>query len=63
MKLGLQNDYHLVYIWEGNEWKMAFNTPPGHYEYLLIPFGVPAVFLEWSPEANAALKALKDWFT
>ncbi|KAL0192688.1 hypothetical protein M9458_010984, partial [Cirrhinus mrigala] len=46
-KLGLHNVYHLVRICEGDEWKTAFNTPAGHYEYLLLPFGLtnaPAVF-------------------
>ncbi len=34
-------------IKEGDEWKTAFNTPLGHFEYQVLPFGLvnaPAVF-------------------
>ncbi len=37
-KLDLRNAYHLVRIKEGDEWKTAFNTPVGHFEYRVLPF-------------------------
>lgn len=38
---------HLQSYKEGDEWKTAFHTTTGHYEYLVIPYGLtnaPAVF-------------------
>lgn len=46
-KLDLHNTYHLVRIKDGDEWKSAFNTPLGHFEYLVMPFDLtnaPVVF-------------------
>lgn len=44
----LHNAYHLIR--EGHEWKMAFNTPRGYFEYLVMPFGLT--------NAQAVLQAL-----
>ena len=46
-KLDLWNAYHLIRIREKDEWKTAFNTPLGHFEYKVMPFwltNAPAVF-------------------
>ena len=61
-KLDLHNAYHLVRIKEGDEWKTVFNTPLGHFEYLVIPYGLtnaPAVF---QALINDVLRDMLNWF-
>ncbi len=61
-KLDLRNAYHLVRIRVGDEWKTAFNTPRGHFEYLVMPFGLsnsPAVF---QALVNDVLRDMVDQF-
>lgn len=39
-KLDFRSAYNLIRIKEGDEWKMAFHTSNGHYEYLAMPYGL-----------------------
>ncbi|KAI4904332.1 hypothetical protein NFI96_033542 [Prochilodus magdalenae] len=46
-KLNLHSVYNLIHIRQEDEWKKAFITLSGHYEYRVMPFGVmnaPAIF-------------------
>ncbi|KAL0161252.1 hypothetical protein M9458_044977, partial [Cirrhinus mrigala] len=46
-KLDLQSAFNLIHIHAGDEWKTAFVTPTGHYEYRVMPYSLsisPFVF-------------------
>ncbi len=52
-KLDLHSAYNLIRIREGEEWKTAFVTPTGHYEYRVMPYGIanaPSVFQDFMHE-------------
>jgi len=52
-KLNIRDAYYNLRIAKGDEWKMAFRTRYGLYEYCVMPFGLtnaPASFQRWMNE-------------
>src|SRR5207248_2170091 len=60
MKLDLRNTYYRIRIQEGDEWKKAFRTWYGHFEYMVMPFGLANAPATFQAYINRALAGLVD---
>ena len=61
-QLDLTNAYHQMKIREGDEWKTAFRTQYGHFEYLVIPFGLSNALATFQGYINKILAEKLDIF-
>ena len=59
-KLDLKDAYHRLRIKEGDEWKTAFRTRYGHFEYCVLPFGLSNAPATFQAYINQALIGLVD---
>jgi hypothetical protein len=58
--LDLREAYHRLRIKEGDEWKTAFRTRYGHFEYQVVPFGLTNAPAAFQAYINQALTGLLD---
>ena len=61
-KLNLQGAYNLVRMKEGEEWKTAFHTRYGLYEYLVMPMGLTNASASFQVLINNTLRPYLDDF-
>jgi hypothetical protein len=59
-KIDIRDAYHRMRIREGDEWKTAFRTRYGHYEYTVVPFGLTNAPAAFQAYINTALGGLLD---
>ncbi|KAH0603046.1 uncharacterized protein H6S33_008050 [Morchella sextelata] len=59
-KIDLKNGYNLIRIAAGEEWKTAFRTKYGHFEYRVMPFGLTNAPASFQVMVNTIFKDLLD---
>jgi hypothetical protein len=61
-KLDLKDAYHRIRIKQSDQWKTAFRTRYGHFEYQVMPFGLTNAPATFQAYINQALSGLLDDF-
>ena len=61
-KIDLKDAYYRLRIKAGDEWKTAFRTRYGHYEFLVVPMGLTNAPATFQAYINKALRGLIDDF-
>ena len=61
-KLDLRGAYNLIRMKDGEEWKTAFRTKYGHYEYTVMPFGLTNAPATMQSLVNDTLREYLDRF-
>jgi hypothetical protein len=60
--LDLKDGYYRIRIKEGDEWKTAFGSRLGYYEYLVMPFGLINALISYQSLINNILRKYLDDF-
>jgi transposase InsO family protein len=61
-KIDLKDAYYRLRIKAGDEWKTAFRTRYGHYEFMVVPMGLTNAPATFQAYINKALRGLVDDF-
>ena len=61
-KLDIRGAYNLIRIAEGDEWKTAFRTHYGLFQFLVMPFGLANAPATFQTFINDVLRPFLDLF-